>query len=502
MTDATVPLEEIDLSSHDAFVERVPHEWFRTLRHEDPVHFNPEPDGPGFYAVTRYGDIRAVHRNFMVYSSEVGGTSLEDLDQDQIEARKSMIDTDPPRHTELRKLIARRFTSRAVMVWEEAVRTVCDRVLTEALPKGEFDFVEEISSEIPMQVFAEILGVPQEDRRYIVEMGDRILGNQDPEYAQPTTTPTGCCRSPAPSRRRCSSSGASWPTRGARTPATTSSRCSSTPTSPSASSTSTSCCSPPRATRRRGTPSATGCWRSWSTPTSSERLRRDPSLYKLAADEMLRWATAVHYFRRTTTEDTELAGTEIPAGSKVTTWLVSGNRDEEVFENPDTFDVGREPNKHMAFGPGGIHHCLGAHLARLEVRIAFEEMLKRVDGFELNRTARAPALQLLQRHQTPARAGYPMISLRRIDHVSLRVTDVEDASRRWCAQFGLVERERDDARPPGLRRRALLSGADRRRSPRHRARGLRAATLVHADDARRHFEDLGVDYEERDGGLE
>ena len=187
MTDktGTVSLEEIDLSSHDAFVERVPHEWFRTLRREAPVRFNPEPDGPGFWAVTRYWDIREVHRNFAVYSSEVGGTSLEDLDQDQIEARKSMIDTDPPRHTELRRLIARRFTSRAVKVWEEAVRTVCDRVLNEALPKGEFDFVEEISSEIPMQVFAEILGVPQEDRRYIVEMGDRILGNQDPEYAQP-----------------------------------------------------------------------------------------------------------------------------------------------------------------------------------------------------------------------------------------------------------------------------------------------------------------------------
>src|ERR687893_2174018 len=179
-----VPLGEIDLSNHDAFVERVPHEWFRTLRREAPVFSNPEPEGPGFYAVSRYWDIREVIRNFAVYSSEVGGTSLEDLEPDQIEARKSMIDTDPPRHTELRKLIARRFTSRAVMVWEQAVRTVCDRVLSEALPKGEFDFVEEISSEIPMQVFAEILGVPQEDRRYIVEMGDRILGNQDPEFAQ------------------------------------------------------------------------------------------------------------------------------------------------------------------------------------------------------------------------------------------------------------------------------------------------------------------------------
>ena len=105
-----MPLEEIDLSSHDAFLERVPYEWFRTLRREAPVFFNPEPDGPGFWAVTRYGDIRDVHRNVPVYSSEVGGTSLEDLDPDQIEARKSMIDMDPPRHNELRGLIARRFT--------------------------------------------------------------------------------------------------------------------------------------------------------------------------------------------------------------------------------------------------------------------------------------------------------------------------------------------------------------------------------------------------------
>ena len=165
MTKTRVPLEEIDLSSHDAFVERVPYEWFSTLRHEAPVYFNPEPNGPGFYAVTRYGDIRAVHRDFITYSSEVGGTSLEDLVPDQIEARKSMIDTDPPRHTELRKLIARRFTSRAVTVWEEAVHTVCDRVLSEALPKGEFDFVEEISSEIPMQVFAEILRIAKEELR-------------------------------------------------------------------------------------------------------------------------------------------------------------------------------------------------------------------------------------------------------------------------------------------------------------------------------------------------
>src|SRR5829696_9535311 len=176
-------LDTIDLSDHDAFVDAVPHDWFRTLRHEAPVFFNPEPDGPGFYAVTRYADIRDVHRNVDVYSSELGGTSLEDLDADQLEARKSMLDMDPPRHDELRGLIARRFTPRAVGVWEEQVRTVTREVLDRALSMGEFDFVAEIASEIPMQVFAEILGVPQSERRYIIELGDRLLGNADPEYA-------------------------------------------------------------------------------------------------------------------------------------------------------------------------------------------------------------------------------------------------------------------------------------------------------------------------------
>jgi cytochrome P450 len=174
-------LDTIDLSNHDAFLDAVPYEWFRTLRREAPVYFNPEPDGPGFYAVTRYADIREVHRHVEIFSSELGGTSLEDLDEEQLEARKSMIDMDPPRHDELRGLIARRFTPRAVQVGEEAVRTVTDRVLEAALEQDVCDFEAEISSQIPMQVFAVFLGVRQEDRRHIIELGDRLLGNQDPE---------------------------------------------------------------------------------------------------------------------------------------------------------------------------------------------------------------------------------------------------------------------------------------------------------------------------------
>lgn len=375
----------IDLSDHDAFVAGVPHEAFRRLRKEDPVHWNPEPDGgSGFWAVTRYEDIRTVHRNAQLYSSEIGGTSLEDLDAEQIEARKSMIDTDPPRHDELRAIVNRRFTPKAVTVWEDQVRKVAREVIEGALPKSEFDFVREISSEIPMQVFAEILGVPQSERREIIEIGDRLLGNADPEYAVesdddahrnlPFSSPAALemfafGRRLFDERRAESRDDIATAlveagldqreldvyfvllaTAGNETTRHTISH---------------------------------GLLALLENPDEMERLRADPELGKPAAEEMLRWATPVHHFRRTAAEDTELAGQAIAAGDKVTTWFVSGNRDETVFEDPDRFDVGRSPNRHMTFGPGGVHHCLGAHLAKMEIRISFEELLSHSATIEL-----------------------------------------------------------------------------------------------------------------------
>jgi cytochrome P450 len=375
--------EFIDLSDHDAFVEAVPHEAFAALREHDPVHWNPEPDGPGFWAVTRYGDIRAVHRDVATYSSEIGGTSLEDLEPEYIEARKSMIDMDPPRHDELRGLIARRFTPRAVGVWEEQVRTVTREVLDRALPMGEFDFVAEIASEIPMQVFAEILGVPQDERRVIIEIGDRLLGNADPEYAVP---PDDAHRhlpfsSPAALEmfefgRRLAAQRRKDPrndiiTQLAFEPLTQQEFDVYFVLLATAGN---------ETTRHTITHGLLGLL---EHPEEIARLRDDPSLGRSAAEEMLRWATPVHHFRRTAAVDTELGGTEIKAGDKVTTWFVSGNRDETVFEEPDRFDGGRTPNPHMAFGPGGIHHCMGAHLAKMEIRIAFEELLARTDAIEL-----------------------------------------------------------------------------------------------------------------------
>ncbi|MBS1677981.1 MAG: cytochrome P450 [Actinobacteria bacterium] len=377
-------LDHIDLGDPNLFVESVPHEAFALLRREDPVHWNEEPDGPGFWAVTRYEDIRHVHRAVDVYSSEIGGTSLEDLDQEQIEARKSMLDMDPPRHDELRGLIARRFTPRAVSVWEEQIRTVTRGVLDRALPMGEFDFVREVSSEIPMQVFAEILGIPQGERREIIEIGDRLLGNQDPEFAVtetadehrnlPFSHPAALemfefGRRLAAERRR--EPGNDIITQLAFEPLTQQEFDTYFVLLATAGN---------ETTRHTITH---GLLALLEHPEEMARLRADAALGAKAADEMLRWATPVHHFRRTAAKDTVLAGTAIGAGDKVTTWLVSGNRDETVFEHPDRFVVDRTPNPHVAFGPGGIHHCMGAHLARLEIRIAFEELLARSVDIEL-----------------------------------------------------------------------------------------------------------------------
>ena len=383
MTDA----DFIDLSDHDAFLPEVPHGAFARLRAEDPVHWNPEPEnGPGFWAVTRYEDIRTVHRDVATFSSELGGTSLEDLDADQVLARKSMIDMDPPRHDELRGLIARRFTPRAVNVWEDQVRAVTREVLDAALPLGEFDFVAEIASEIPMQVFAEILGIPHDERRVIIDIGDRLLGNQDPEYRVadddahrnlPFSSPAALemyafGRRLAAARR--AQPGDDIITQLAFEPITQQEFDTYFVLLATAGN---------ETTRHTITH---GLLALLEHPRELERLRGagdDLALRRSAAEEMLRWATPVHHFRRTAAVDTEIAGTAIAAGDKVTTWLVSGNRDATAFADPDRFDITRSPNRHMAFGPGGIHHCMGAHLAKLEIRIAFEELLARVDQIEL-----------------------------------------------------------------------------------------------------------------------
>jgi cytochrome P450 len=385
-----IALEDVDLTDHSRFAERVPHEMFRVLRREDPVHWQDEPDGRGFWAVTRHADITAAAKDWRTFSSELGGTSLQDLEPDQLEARKSMIDMDPPPHNALRAIVNRDFTPRAVRVFTERIRELFDAVLDEALEKREVEFVEEVAANLPMRVFAEMLGAAEEDHRLLVDIGDRMLGQDDPEYAidpevakanrhLPFSNPAALemfeyGRKLAQERRECP--------RDDIVTKLVEAEIDGCPLSEHEYDVYFLLLAVAGNETTRHSISQ-GLLALIENPEQLQRLRDDPALMPLAANEILRWATPVHHFRRTATVDTEFGGKEIKRMDKVALWYISGNFDEDVFDDPYSFDVGRDPNPQMTFGPGGPHFCTGAHLARLEIEIVFEEMLKRVADFEL-----------------------------------------------------------------------------------------------------------------------
>ena len=159
----------------------MPYEWLTLLRREAPLFWQPEADGRGYWVFTRYDDIVQVSKDWETYSSELGGTSLEDLTPEEVEARKSMLDTDPPAHTRLRALVNKGFTPRVVNTYEERIRGLAQGILAQAFERDSFDWVEDVASEIPMWVFSEIMGLPVDDRRLLIELGDKLLGNTDPE---------------------------------------------------------------------------------------------------------------------------------------------------------------------------------------------------------------------------------------------------------------------------------------------------------------------------------
>lgn len=385
-----IRLEDVDLTDHSRFVERVPHEMFRVLRREDPVHWQPESDGRGFWAVTRHADITAAAKDWRTFSSELGGTSLQDLEPDQLEARKSMIDMDPPPHNALRAIVNRDFTPRAVRVFTERIRELFDNVLDDALEKGEVEFVEEVAANLPMRVFAEMLGAPESDHRLLVDIGDRMLGQDDPEFAidpevakahrhLPFSNPAALemfeyGRKLAEERRAC-------PRDDIVTKLVEAEIDGCPLTEHEYDVYFLLLAVAGNETTRHSI--SQGVLALMENPDQLQRLRDDPSLMPLAANEILRWATPVHHFRRTATTDVELGGKEIKRMDKVALWYISGNFDEDVFDDPYSFDVGRDPNPQMTFGPGGPHFCTGAHLARLEIEIVFTELVNRVASFEL-----------------------------------------------------------------------------------------------------------------------
>ena len=389
-------LDDVDLTDLDVWERRVPHEWFALLRREAPLHWQDEAHGRGFWSYTRYDDIVEMSKDWETYSSELGGTSLQDLEPEEVEARKSMIDTDPPAHTRLRAIVNKGFTPRVVNAYEERIRGLARGILARACERERFDWVEDVASEIPMWVFSEIMGLPVDDRRLLIELGDKILGNTDPEVIGEEFVEERALQDPELRKlpfsspfslelieygRRLGEARRREPRDDITTRLVQAEVDGSSLDEREFGVFFILLTTAGNETTRHTI--SLGLLALLEHPEEAARLAGDTSLAPLAADEVLRWVHPVHHFRRTATRDVVVHGRRIRAGDKVLMWYASGNFDEEKFPDPYRFDIGRTPNRHLTFGLGGPHFCLGAHLARLEVRIWLEEMVPYLGRIEL-----------------------------------------------------------------------------------------------------------------------
>jgi cytochrome P450 len=388
-----VLLTDIDLASHDFFVDAFPHEAFRLLREHDPVHWQPEPPpNHGFWAITKYHDVETVIDDPATYSSERGGVILEEMAPDELDARKSMMETDPPRHTRMRKIASPLFTPRAMKEYEGYCRDIARDVLDKALAKGEFDFVLEVAKELPIRVLVRILGVPDEDTDRLIEWGDTMIGNTDPEYTSFVIDRDDTSdyrlmpfRSPAAADmmnygHRMAEIRQDDPQSDLVTKLVHAEVDGDRLSTRDFDNFFVLLVVAGNETTRNGI--SHGMQALMDNPDQLRLLQDDPSLIPGAVEEMLRYGSPTIMFRRTATRDTELRGVTIKENDKVVVWFASANYDEEIFPDPFRFDVTRKPNRHFAFGAGGPHFCLGAPLARLEMRVMFEELLPRIERIE------------------------------------------------------------------------------------------------------------------------
>jgi cytochrome P450 len=387
------PARTVDLTDLDMWVRGVPYEEFARLRSEAPVAWSDEPDGgPGFWSVLRYDDIVAASRDTTTFSSS-RGISFEDPTDEDMAARRTIIDTDPPAHTKLRKILSGSFTQRAVAVYQHFVEGLTEQVLDAGLVAEPFDFVDAVAKEVPIRVLAEIMGLPTSDLPLFIDLGDRLIANTDPEvtdvvWGRDDTDAYRLFPFRSPYGKQLWDLGR-----------TVIRDHLAEPGNDLLSALLRAEVDGERLTERdldnffsimviAGNETtriaiAQGVLAFCEHPDQWDRLRADPSLLDAATEEVLRWTCPTHFMRRTAAADVEFGGASIRAGDKVVLWYVSGNRDEAEFANPDAFDVGRSPNRQLSFGRGGPHLCLGAHLARLEIRVVLAALARRVAGFEL-----------------------------------------------------------------------------------------------------------------------
>lgn len=374
-------LNDIDLLDVEKFGRHFPHEWFTYLREHAPVYKHPEPNGPGFWVVTRFEDVKQVSNDWATFTSDFrhgGSVALVEsdilLDGVTLETALSL-DLDPPEHTVRRKVLNRAVVPRVINALETQMREYAGELIDSAISRGQVDWGDDVAVPLTIRMICTLLGVPREEEGWVLEWTNRIGMSEDPEFR---IEPERLMRTMDDLRdyaRNMAEDRRAEPRDDATSILAEAIRDEVWTIDSAVVSFHQLLIAGNETTRNTA---LHGLEALIDSPEQYAQLVADPSLIPGAVEEMLRWTTALTYFRRTATKDTEIGGTPIRKGDKVVIYYCSANRDERVFKDPFRFDIHRNPNPHVAFGAGGPHFCVGVHLTRLQLRVLFEELVKRV----------------------------------------------------------------------------------------------------------------------------
>jgi cholest-4-en-3-one 26-monooxygenase len=382
MTATFESIDGIDLLA-TTWGSGVPHDQFDRLRAEAPVYFHEEPNDTGFWALTKYDDVKRASYEWETFSSELGGTFIPTADEEALATlRLTILNMDPPHHHRYRRLVSRGFTPRMIQKLVDDINQRAVRVVDNVCEKGEVEFVEEIAGQVPVQMICEMIGLEKELWPRMFEISNHLIGSRDdPDYQdRPETGDVAAaeiymlCDAVAADRR-------ANPRDDIMTALVQAEIDGEHLTDAELNLFFiTLIVAGNETTRNLINHSLLALI---EHPEAAQQLRDHPELWDSGVEEMLRWGSSIHNFRRTATKDTEIRGVPISAGDKVVLYYASANRDEDVFENPHTFDVTRSPNEHVTFGAGGVHYCLGASLARAEIKATMRQIVERLPDIEL-----------------------------------------------------------------------------------------------------------------------